>query len=157
MKVDRKIKAFTLVELIVVIAISTVLAGLAFSVIRLVQNNTNTIAKNYSSKSRIQSFEVGLKANFNNFTNVYWNGSTEALKFTSPIDERVCSFYDDSIRLGRQIFKIKLLEKQLYFRGEKVKEKEIDAIRLVFDVSGQELPIFVYKHNDLTTQFEYGN
>jgi len=157
MKVNQKIKAFTLVELVVVIAISTIVAGLAFSVIRLVQKNTSSIAVSYSDKSKVQSLELSLNADFNNFTQIVWEESKEELQFKSPINEKIYYFSKDSITVSGQTFKIKLLEKELYFRGEKVAEKEIDALKLIFELSGKELPIFVYKHNDLTTQFIYGN
>lgn len=157
MKIDKKIKAFTLIELVVVIAISSVLAGFAFSVIRLVQKNTSSITKGYEYKSSIQSLELALYADFNNFTTVYWDKNKDELQLKSPIKKETYSFFEDSIILRNQVFKIKLLEKQLYFRGEKVKENEIDALKLIFDISGQELPVFVYKYNDLTTQFIYGN
>jgi len=157
MKMNQKIRAFTLIELIVVIAITTVVAGLAFSVIRLVQKNTNAISVGYEYKSSIQSLELSLQADFNNFTKIEWNELKEELKFESPINKKIYYFYDDSIRVNEQVFKIKLLEKQLYFRGQEVKKNEIDALKFIFNVSEQELPIFAFKHNDLTTQFIYGN
>lgn len=158
MKLPTKIKAFTLIELVVVIAVSTVVAGLAFSVLRLIQKNTTSISIGYERKYQVQSLALSLHSDFNRFTTVSWDSVKEELKFDSPIEEKVYEFYGDSIKVQGKTFDVGFHTQDFYFKGEKVQNNEIDALKIVMEVVvGQELPIFVFKHNDLTKQFLYGN
>lgn len=154
MRLSAKVKAFTLIELVVVIAVSTVVAGLSFSVIRLIQKNTTAISVGYERKSQVQTLELALHSDFNRFTTVNWDPIKEELTFISPVEEKLYQFHKDSIQAQNQVFNLKTLKQKFYFRGVEVKNKEIDALKLVVEVTkGQELCIFVFKHNDLTKEF----
>ena len=152
-KLGGKIKAFTLTEVMVVIVISAIVAGLAFSILSLVQRNMRSIEDNYAQKSELQSLEVALTIDFNRYTNLQWLAREEVLVLSSPIHQKQYRFMGDSIVTNEQSFKVSLKEKSFLFEGASVNSGSIDAIKLTFDNTARLHQIFVFKHNDPTIHF----
>lgn len=71
--VSHKIKAFTLTEMMVVIVISAIVVGLAFTILGIVQKNMRGIEANYNHQSQIQSLEAALTIDFNRYPKLQWN------------------------------------------------------------------------------------
>ena len=117
MKLNYKINAFTLTEVMVVIVISAIVAGLAFSVLTVVQNNMRSIGENYEYKEQIQSLEAALTIDFNKFTSAKWNPIENTLEVFSPIDERSYQFFTDSIITPIHTYPITIREKEFYFQS----------------------------------------
>ncbi len=153
MKHDIKIKAFTLTEISVVIVISAIVAGLAFSVLTLVQRNMSTISANYELREQVQALEVALTIDFNTFTDVRWNAIENQLVLSSPIDQRTYLFTKDSIVTPISTFEVQVKEKTFYFEGNSVGSGNIDAVKLTFYNTRDMHRIFVYKYNDPTIHF----
>ncbi|WP_062053727.1 prepilin-type N-terminal cleavage/methylation domain-containing protein [Aquimarina longa] len=152
-KGNYKIKAFTLTELMVVIVISTIVVGLAFSVLRIVQNNMRSISKNYESREQIQSLETALTIDFNRFTSIQWDPSKNVLTASSPIEERVYQIFNDSIITNMESYIVAVKEKKFYFEGTPVNSGAIDAMKLTFDNTRELHRLFVFKYNDPTIHF----
>ncbi|GAA4276404.1 prepilin-type N-terminal cleavage/methylation domain-containing protein [Aquimarina mytili] len=152
-KITSKIKAFTLTEIMVVIVISTIVAGLAFTVLGVVQNNMRTIGDNYEKKSKIKSLETALTIDFNSFSDATWDSKENKLKVFSPIGERVYQFYTDSIVTNIETYPVRVEEKIFYFEGKPVTSGVIDAIKLNFDKKQVSQHLFVFKYNDPTLHF----
>ncbi|WP_025741258.1 PulJ/GspJ family protein [Aquimarina pacifica] len=153
MKSGVKIKAFTLTEISVVIVISAIVAGLAFSVLNIVQRNMQTIGANYEYQEQIQGLEVALTIDFNDFTSVKWNPVENQLIMSSPINQRVYLFTNDSISTEINTFDVRIKEKVFYFEGKSVNSGDIDAVKLIFDNTREAHRVFVSKHNDPTIHF----
>ncbi|KZS40910.1 hypothetical protein AWE51_24210 [Aquimarina aggregata] len=151
--VNQKIKAFTLTEVMVVLVISAIVAGLAFSVLGIVQRNMRSIENNYAYQSEIQSLEVALTIDFNKFTDIQWNAREDQLELSSPIHQRVYKFTNDSIVTLVDNYPVQLKKKVFFFKGQQVNSGRIDAIKLTFDKTTDLHRIFVYKHNDPTIHF----
>jgi len=151
--VNQKIKAFTLTEVMVVLVISAIVAGLAFSVLGIVQRNMRSIENNYAYQSELQSLEVALTIDFNKFTDIQWNAREDQLELSSPIDQRVYKFTNDSIVTLVDNYPVQLKKKVFFFKGQQVNSGRIDAIKLTFDKTTDLHRIFVYKHNDPTIHF----
>ncbi|WP_109301637.1 prepilin-type N-terminal cleavage/methylation domain-containing protein [Aquimarina sp. AU474] len=149
----QKIKAFTLTEVMVVIVISAIVVGLAFSILGIVQRNMSSIEDNYAYQSEMQSLEVALTLDFNTYTSVQWNAREEILKLSSPLGERQYIFSTDSITTDIDSYLIKTKSKLFYFEGEQVNSGRIDAVKLTFDKTTDLHRIFVFKHNDPTIHF----
>ena len=154
MRLYTKIKAFTITEMVIVIIISTIVAGLAFTVLSVVQRNMVSIESNYEKKTRLLQLEQSLTIDFNRYIHAYWNLEQEQLVFKSPLGESTYQFYADSIVTGLETFQLQLYEKHLYFKGEKVKMGDIDAIKLNFSKSDDFHRIFVFKYDDPTKNFD---
>ena len=146
---NQKLAAFTITEIIVVLAISTIVAGLAFSVINVVQRNKLNIEKNYARSEQIKQLNVALQMDFNTHTQITWKPTEEVLEFTSPIASNNYYFTKDSIYNNVQTFKVSATDKKIFFKGEAIKEGFVDAVKLTF---GQQT-CFVYKTNDPTIYF----
>ncbi len=149
MEYDKKIKAFTIIEMIIVIIISTIVAGLAFSVLSVVQKNMRSIEANYTEKTTLQQLEQSLVVAFNTYTEVYWDEQEMQLLLKSPIAETMYQFYTDSIVTDRGVFKLKVHEKLLYHKGEIIDSGRIDAIKLNFSEKNDFQRIFVFQQKDV--------
>lgn len=149
----QKIKAFTLTEVMVVLVISAIVVGLAFSVLGIVQKNMSGIQGNYQYQSEIQSLEVALTIDFNTYTAVQWDAKKDQLTLSSPIAEKKYHFFNDSIISNTTRYKVKLKSTSLYFEGEQVQSGRIDALKLNFDKTTDTHRVFVFKHNDLSIHF----
>ncbi|MDH7445316.1 prepilin-type N-terminal cleavage/methylation domain-containing protein [Aquimarina sp. 2201CG14-23] len=152
-KKTHKIKAFTLTEMMVVIVISAIVVGLAFTVLGIVQNNMRSIENNYEYQSKIQSLEVALTIDFTKYPVAEWNPKENELTLSSPIENRTYTFVSDSIVNDLDTFALKTKNVTYYFEGEEVKSGRIDAIKLTFNDTKDLHRIFVYKRNDPTIHF----
>jgi len=152
-RMPLKIKAFTLTEVMVVIVISTIVAGLAFTVLGVVQGNMRSIEDNYEYKTQIQSLETALTIDFNTFSVVVWDPKENSIHMVSPINERNYKLYTDSIVTDVETHVLKIKEKTFYYEGEEVSAGTIDAMRLTFYKTRAPHQLFVYKYNDPTIHF----
>ncbi|HBI00707.1 MAG TPA: hypothetical protein DDY18_03685, partial [Flavobacterium sp.] len=62
----KKVKSFTLSELIVVMIITVIVVGIAFSVLLLVKKQIKGIEKNYQKTTQLALFEEKFWRDFNN-------------------------------------------------------------------------------------------
>ncbi len=152
-QVHHKIKAFTLTEMMVVIVISAIVAGLAFTVLSNVQNSMRSIGHNYENTTQIRSFETALSIDFNTFTTAFWDTKENTLQLSSPIDERRYVFYTDSIVTDAGIHFLKIKERMFFFEGKQVNSGSIDAMKLTFYNTKVPYYLFVFKYNDPTIHF----
>jgi prepilin-type N-terminal cleavage/methylation domain-containing protein len=146
----NRIKSFTLPELLVVMIITAIVVGMAFSVLRLVQNQIHAIEINFEKTSSLALFEQKLWQDFNEFNAIQYNANNRNLLIESEMDTVLYSFQENYTLRNKDTLKLKLDVHKLFFEGEEIKEGAIDAI----SISGMaELPdyeIFVSKKNDLT-------
>ena len=152
-KMYTKIQAFTLTEMMVVIVISAIVAGLAFTILDVVQKNMRSIESNYEHQSEIQALEVALTVDFTKYPEAYWDARTETLLLSSPINTQEYRFQKDSITTPWSSFVLKTKNTELFFEGKRVTNGEIDAIKLTFENARDLHRIFVYKYKDPTNQF----
>lgn len=139
--------------MMVVIVLSAIVAGLAFTVLNIVQKNMNHIETNYEYQSQLQSLEVSLTIDFNLYSKANWDSQNNILTFSSPIKKQNYQFYKDSIALDSKTFYVKTKNKDFFFKGKSTITGDIDAIKLTFDKTKDSYRIFVYKHNDPTIEF----
>lgn len=153
MKINTKIRAFTLTEIMVVIVLSAIVAGLAFSILEIVQKNLRSIEGNYVNQTQIQDLELALNIDFNNYNNTFWNSNEERLDFVSPIAAKEYTFTKDSIYSDLKTYALKTKSTTFYFEGKEVNSGPVDAVKLTFNKTAKLHRIFVFKHNDVTIHF----
>ena len=153
MKRSGKIKSFTLTEMMVVLVISAIVVGLAFTILGIVQKNMLSIEENYTYSTELTQLEVALTADFNSFTSVDWIENQDMLQFSSPLASRSYVFYQDSIVSDISMFKVQLKDKSFFFEGKNINSGSIDAIKLKFAKTSDNHAIFVYKKNDPAIHF----
>ena len=155
MKTTRHaIKAFTLTEIMVVLGLASIVAGIAFSVLNLVQKNSHSIANNYALHTEIQSLEVALTIDFNRYTQVAWNSNQGTLIASSPLGKEQYQFYTDSIVTSIHTYAVITKNKLFYYQGNRVTSGAVDAIEITFEHTSDIHRTFVYRYTDPLVHFE---
>ncbi len=139
----KKIPAFTLSEMIVVMVITTIVVALVFAVLNLVRRQTGTISQNYTEAVEKDKLFTSLWIDFHSFeqirASVIKNG--QKLQFINP-DRKVSYFiYKDRIIKGKDTFPP--IGKITYFgEGKNVRQGKVDAVQL-----GDKSKYFVFRTN----------
>ncbi|WP_378185639.1 type II secretion system protein J [Aquimarina sp. W85] len=157
MKLNNKIAAFTLTEIMVVLVLSTIVTGLAFSILNIVQKNMRQIESNYSYQTQLQSLELALTLDFNKYPKAHLEMKDSILVLSSPIEKKQYLFTKDSIITSDQTYNVAYKKAIFYFKGDRVFEGIVDGLQLTFNKTSDDYSIFVFKHTDPGTYFDYGH
>lgn len=145
-----KLKSFTLSELLIVMIITAIVVGMAFSVLRLVQKQIHIIQTNFDKTSTLALFEQKLWQDFNEPHTIIYSNKEQLLILISEVDTVTYSFQEKYTMRNKDTIKLQIAPNKVFFRGKEIQEGNVDAIRIL---AGKELPdyeIFVSKKNDLT-------
>ena len=143
-----KLKSFTLAELIVVMIITAIVVGMAFTVLRIVQKQIHTIQTNFDKTSTLALFEQRLWQDFNEPHNIVYNKNE--LIMISEIDTIKYSFQENFTMRNQDTIKLKISPNKAFFKGKEITNGSIDAISIFADTELPEYEIFVSKKNDIT-------
>lgn len=150
MKINTKIQAFTLSEMIVVLIITSIVIGLAFSVLSLVQNHMSGIQNNFTNNIELNKLEQSLCLDFNRYSKIEYNELENMISFKTEIDSISYQFHEAYIIKDIDTFNIQLQGKQFFFNGNKIENGFIDAIKLETSKVFQNQKLFIFKENDAT-------
>lgn len=145
----NKLKSFTLAELLVVMIITAIVVGIAFSVLRLVQKQIVAIQKNYDKSTSLSLFEQRLWQDFNSYTDVSFDSTKSILFLKSPIDSISYTFDDNYILRNNVTIPLKLEIEKVFFEGKEIQNGVIDALSFSGEAELHNYRIFVSKKNDL--------
>lgn len=148
--ISKKIPAFTLTEMLIVLAISTIIAGLAFTIISLFGRNIQAIENNYSLSTELNLFEQQMTIDFNRFHTVSYNINRDELSLKTPLDSIVYKFDEGFTLRNLDTLLSQKMIKKLYFSGKEIKEGEIDAVEFKLTENQKNSSVFIYKENDAT-------
>lgn len=143
-----KLKSFTLAELIVVMIITAIVVGMAFSVLRIVQKQIHKIQTNFDKTSTLALFEQRLWQDFNEPHNIIYNKNE--LILISEIDTINYSFQENFTTRNQDTIKLKITPNKAFFKGKEITKGTIDAISIFADTELPDYAIFVSKKNDIT-------
>jgi len=146
----HKIQAFTLSEMIVVIILTSIVVGMAFSVLTLVQRHMSSIQDNFNKNTELNKFEQTLWLDFNRFSKIEYDAINDKLIFISELDSTAYKFTKEYIIKDIDTFSISILNKSLFFDGNKTTNIQVDAIKIKTSKSYQNQQLFVFKQNDAT-------
>lgn len=146
----KKIQAFTLSEIIVVLILTSIVVGLAFSVLGLVQKQMLAIQTNYNKSLELQKLETSLWLDFNGYSSIRYESMDNQLILKHELDSVSYTFSKDYIIKAQDTFDISLENKQFYFDGVLSKSKIVDAVKLSTSKTNQNREIFIFKKNDAT-------
>jgi len=147
----KQIKSFTISEMIVVLLITTIVMGMAFSILNLVQKQMAGIEYNYERGTKVNLLRQALWIDFNTYSTIYYHTTTNSLLCENEISGIKYNIEDDWILRENDTIPIKLINKAFYFDGKKIEAGLIDAIELTIGEKGIEKKIFVYKKNTAST------
>ncbi|KRB56695.1 type II secretion system protein J [Flavobacterium sp. Root186] len=145
-----KLKSFTLSEMIVVMIITAIVVGMAFSVLRIVQKQIHTIQNNFEKTSTLALFEQKLWQDFNEPHNIMYDSDKQLLIMISEIDTVTYSFQDKFSMRNRDTIKLKIAPRKAFFKGKEISNGQIDALSIFAETELPDYQIFVSKKNDLT-------
>lgn len=144
---ERKIQAFTLQEMMVVLAITTIVVGMAFSVLNLVQKQMGTIEGIYEVKLEANKLRQSLWIDFNRYSYAHFDERKNQLYFSNELEEKIYTITEDQFATEKDTFDIALDFKQFYFNNQEQQAGEIDAIELKTSKETGYQQIFVFKEN----------
>lgn len=136
--------------MIVVIILTSIVVGLAFSVLSMIQSHMRSIQNNFNRNTELSKLEQSLWIDFNRYSKIRYNNVEETLVFASEIDSITYRINAEIIIKELDTFPIKLHQKSFFFDGNKVQKGTLDAIKLEASEAFQNQQIFVYKQNDAT-------
>ena len=148
MHIDKKIPSMTINEMLVVIIISTIVVGMAFSVLRMVQQHMWSIEKYISKNRTITSLEQSLWIDFNRYSSINYNSQKSTLFFKSELDSVTYRFDTELVVKNRDTFRLATKTKHLFFDGNRIESGKIDALKLILEKTPIEKSLFVYKRKD---------
>lgn len=143
-----KVQAFTLNEMVIVMIISTIVIGLAFTVLSLVQRHMWSIQQNFSLNTEFNRLEQALWIDTNNYNTINYNETNHALTFKTAIDSTIYQFKPDYVLKDRDTFNIIIEQQIFFFNGNEVSKGKVDALQLELPKKFKDQSIFVFKQND---------
>ncbi len=150
MKINRKIQAFTLSEMVVVLILTSIVVGLAFSVLLLVQKHMTSIQINFIQKTELNKLEQSLWIDFNRYSNITYDALEDEITFINAMDSINYQFHEQYIVKALDTFYIPIHNKTFFFNGNNIEIGPIDAIKLETSKIMQNQHLFVFKKNDAT-------
>jgi competence protein ComGC len=145
-----KVKAFTLSEVIVVLILTSIVVGMAFSVLTLIKKQMLFIENNYAKNSIVNQLEYQLWLDFNNYHNISFDQNSNELQLKTAIDSLVYEFNEKTIIKDNDTLRLDLRNVNFYYKGNLVSDGHIDAIKLGLSKEDKSKNIFVFKYNDAT-------
>jgi len=147
----NKIKAFTLSEMIVVLLITTIVVGMAFAVLNLVQQQMQGIQNNYEKNTGLNLLRQSLWIDFNQFEYARYDSKNGVLHFSNEIDNNTYRLEEELIIKERDTFRIKWESQTFYFENTEQSNGRIDALdfRTTKEYGGRQ--VFVYRNNSANT------
>ncbi len=143
----KKIPSYTLSELIVVLIITSIVVGLAFSILRLVQNQIFSIRKNFENTTEVRKLEQSLTLDFNRYSTISYDPIKDKLYFSTPINSKNYQFEDDFVVQDLDTFRVSINRKIFYKMGERVNKGKIDGVKLSSSKKSQSRELFIFKQN----------
>lgn len=148
----KKIHAFTLTEMLIVLAISAIVAGLAFTIISLFTRNVHHIQENYSVSTKAHLFQEQLSLDYNRFHSISYRKDLSQLELKTPLDSITYHFTENAIIRNTDTI-LKSNYKTAFFSfGIATKQGNVDAIKLTLEAT--KVPLFIFKQNDATSFLE---
>ncbi|MEM7487373.1 MAG: hypothetical protein AAF348_19360 [Bacteroidota bacterium] len=146
LKTSKKIEAFTLSEMLVVLILTIIVVGLAFSVLGLVQKQMNDIQISYEDRAQDNLLQQALWIDFNSYSNIYLSPQEGALLLTNEIEKKEYRFREEYILNENDTIFTDFKINKAFFLGEEVNIGKVDALELINDAE-QVKTLFVYKRN----------
>ena len=134
--------------MIVVLILTSIVIGMAFAVLTLVQKQMLGVQSNFQATTELRLLEQSLWLDFNRFSMIEYDRVESVLRFKSEIDSVEYQFKENAIIKKTDSFFVPLKMKTFYFDGSRVDKGIIDAIKLELDKEHQDKRLFIFKRND---------
>lgn len=149
MLATKKIKSFTIAEMIVVLILTGIVISIALVVLNLIQKQVSGIQYNLKTQNEIQILDKLLWNDFNTHK-LHFFAKEEILFCTNPIDTITYQFNKNYILRNKDTIQVHVDETLFYLDAEKVAKNTIDAVEMHFSEKFQNKTLFIYKMKDAT-------
>ena len=154
----KKIKAFTVLEVLISMVIASIVVGLALMILSLFQRNIILIQGNYSQSAEMSLIEQRLAIDFNRYPKREYDKTSERLYLKNTLDSIFYEFSDNVFFRNTDTLYSGSLDKKLYFEGREIQQGIVDALRVEFFNDKNQSFIFMYSEKDSQqTLKNYGN
>ncbi|TRW21071.1 hypothetical protein FMM05_20635 [Flavobacterium zepuense] len=143
-----KLKSFTLSEMLVVMIITAIVVGMAFSVLSLVQKQVYIIKRNFDKTTELSLLEQRLWQDFNSHNTL--NYQNQKLVALSDTDTITYSFSESFVLRNTDTIYAKLQIEKLLFNGREVKSGYTDAIGISAEAEIPGYSFFAFSTTDAT-------
>jgi type II secretory pathway pseudopilin PulG len=147
----HKIQAFTLSELVVVMLITVIVVGIAFSVLQLVQKQLYGIQTNFGNITNVRLLEQSLYIDMHRSNLIQYDEVNNKLHFISEIDTVSYQFEKDYVHKVTDTFNVAVRDMKLFFEGIETNTAKIDAFKLTTSKEFRKATIFIFKRNTANT------
>lgn len=151
MRSPSKIDAYTLSEVIVVLAITTIIVGIAFSVLSLVSKQYNAIRKSYEYKNQVLLTKQQLLVDFNSSLSVRYTENDELL-IQFPNEEILYEISKEQLTRDEDTIQLGVKNVLRYHQGKEIDTGFIDAVKLQLGSEGAPIYLFASRENDAITK-----
>jgi len=150
-----KLRSFTLSEMLVVLLLTVIVVGLAFSVLNLIQGQMNSAKKTFEDSSSWNRLRQGLWRDARTYPTIIFDAKTQQLTFENGYERLQYRFTADYVIRNKDTFAIELAEKQFFLDAREVSSGRLNAMQFSSKPSEGGKRIFVYQDN--TVDFYMNN
>ena len=148
MKLNKKFKAYTIAEILVVLVITAIVVGLALSVLSLVQKQMTALQYNEENNLALKTLETRLFIDFNTHDKILIK-SPDKLLMINTKDTLLMSLAQQYIIINQDTTRLNLKSYKTYFEGQEKQNGYIDALELNIEINKNiSKPLFIFKQND---------
>ncbi len=151
MNSNKKIPAFTLSEVLIVLVITAIVVGIAFSVLTLIMKQYNAMKDSYIYKSEVLKLKQRLSIDFNSSQTIIWNPNEDQLIITKPEQTIIYQWDATAIIRNTDTIAVGISQSNIFQKGEPVLSGPIDGLKLISDKGGMKALIFVSRETDALT------
>lgn len=149
-QINKKLKSFTLSEMLVVLIITAIIVGLAFSVLNVVRKQVSKLQSDADERVKYDLLKSKLFFDFNKYpsTSII---EKEYILFESELDSSTFIFKDNLLISHEDTLMTKVADVKFYNKGTEVYSGKIDAIKIDVEEKKEIFKIiFAYRHTDAT-------
>ncbi len=126
----KKVRAFTINEMMVVLVISTIVVGIALSVLTSVRKQFLMIEREMQQATELNLLQQALWLDFHRYQTIEFHQSGQLLRLKHALDSVDYHFFSDKIIREKDTFHLSF-ETQLFFdKGNPVQSGNVDALTL---------------------------
>ncbi|WP_435624310.1 PulJ/GspJ family protein [Flagellimonas sp.] len=144
--IQKKIPSFTLSEMLVVLLLTVIVVGLAFSVLALVNKQMSDMEGNYEKRTENNVLRQAMCIDFNSNGEIEYSLAWNKLVLRNEMDSTVYLFRDKLIIRAGDTIKTDLKILRVLNKGVQVSGGPVDAIELGSPVDSSQT-FFVFKRN----------
>ena len=149
-QMNKKLNSFTLSEMLVVLVITAIVVGLAFSVLSLVRKQVYRLQNDTDKRVQYDLLKNKLFIDLNKYPNTYLL-KEDLFVCKSELDSIRYKCNDNFIIVESDTMMTNVKEIKFFYKNFEVVNGKIDAIRVMIEErKGIFKTIFVYKYNDAT-------